>query len=565
MPAELRMVEVPPTSTLAMVPRFLAELVRPSSLVKLLILAVASAALNLVICLGGVMSWGLLGAYFFTVQFLAMHGEYELPDVRRMGAGDMLANGFRVIGLSLLFVLPAGVWAYRAIRVTAVTGEPAGLMSAPLLLAYLGLLCFLLPSLLIGAGTAPSFAQVLSPRRVLAPILAIPGPYVGTWLLLAAAMAGGTYASVKIMLAISLGPAQTGLPLYLVAVFVSRSVYLLFVVLSAQILGWMVYSHAPQLGIGVSWPQTPAEPQARPRGTAPEPADASGASGARDPEPDEGLPAPPGWDGSWSSAPPRSAGGKAPEAPAGPPPGVGLALGAGVPPRSPEPPPAPVASPVHDEGWLRPASGGADSLLSGYGEQVAVLSDEGGQDGFGADAPGPGDLGGESGGFDAFEPLSGPSPFDLMAPPEGLDDADPAPAAGPDPAALAPGLGWDAGPHVLASGPALAPVGPTFEAPLGLGGSGSALPPSGPAAPPPRTASNEAAFDDDGFFVTGPSPLPPPGPLGAAPSPRAAPVPASGPPPSGTPPSPPKADVPAPKPAEPVTPWGDPSVAPWEK
>ncbi len=499
--------DIEPVSNLAMLPTFVGSLLTGRALLRTVGLVAATTAFQVFCpCFGVLLAWSLLGGYFFMVLRRAMEGEHRLPPLE-IGAAfnDVLGPGLRFATPTFLMVLPILGWVWSATRQAAAAQHAAGINDPQALaeqamlivwhtpLAVLGvvLVVALWPAMLILASSTESAGEMLSPSRLLGLITAVPGPYIATtalWLVGAAVLTFAQGALADASRAAALNAVAAGVApsigRVLVLTFASMWLRVWMLMLGAQVLGWLGYSHAAALGLSSQLAQTPALPGATPRGRLRVPPRnhddpfvqaANGVDpGSAGPSPEASvrLPVPEEWSGAWGAAPSPPAVAPVPAAPSAVAPGPPSSL----PPSPPRPPvperPAPRAL-DDDGGWLRPQENTEDSLLAGYLDAVAPVADPdddpaGWLAGPDADDDGDGWLGAH--GPDPFAPVGrAPAP---ASPPSA--SAEPRPSPAPSPAPARPG-----------------------RAPLHV--RGLTIPPSTPPEAP-ETPVAPLPVDDDGFF-----------------------------------------------------------------
>lgn len=262
-------------SFLSMIPDFLLAIFSGRGLLHLVVLGLLLtlsgflAVIPLVGWLAALAAYfGMYATYYFLIIREAVAGNPKAPPATHFSdnALDVLLCAVRfLLGAAVVWV-PAIAYLWGP-RMAAIAANPMSALSDPVLLIIAGFGLLYFPAAMITAATTESAISMLNPLMILGIILRIPRHYLGAALLWGALFVGRFFLQAKLYAALMPAFSVTGM---IGKMWLVESVCLILPVLSAFILGWVIYQNGEVLGVLTQsdlWTQ--AVPNARPAGVLP--------------------------------------------------------------------------------------------------------------------------------------------------------------------------------------------------------------------------------------------------------------------------------------------------------
>ncbi len=262
-------------SFLSMIPDFLLAIFSGRGLLHLAVLGLLltlSGFLAVIPFLGWLAAlaayFGLYATYYFLIIREAVAGNPQAPPATHFtdNAIDVLLCAVRfLLGAAVVWV-PAIIYLWGP-RMVALAADPMSALSDPVLLLIAGFGLLYFPAAMITAATTESTIAMFNPLMILGIIVRIPKHYVGAALLWGILFVGRFFLRAKLFAALMPAFSITGM---IGKMWLTESVCLTLPVLSAFVLGWVIYQNGEVLGVLTQsdlW--TLAQPNARPAGVLP--------------------------------------------------------------------------------------------------------------------------------------------------------------------------------------------------------------------------------------------------------------------------------------------------------
>lgn len=248
----------------ALFPDFLGALFSVEGLAQIIAIGLVCWLVGLVPAVGAGIASFIFITYFFRVITAAARGETKLPDPEDfLGFESIFPPMLRFNVATMCLWLPALVYLYATGGFTRLVVDGPKALVDPVLFAigFAGLLYF--PAALIAAAVADSFLAVINPWITVRLILRIPQQYFLTW----AACFG--LVLLDVFLSVGLLAIERVFTIPIVTGVIVESVSLVLPLLTAMILGRLIYQNAEQFGLllvgedeELLWPE--AQPEATP-------------------------------------------------------------------------------------------------------------------------------------------------------------------------------------------------------------------------------------------------------------------------------------------------------------
>jgi uncharacterized membrane protein len=247
---------------------FLKAIFTMEGLLQFLGLAVVLYLVSWVPLIGGILYGGVWVSYYFLVIHKASTGTTKLPMPADFTdfVDDMVLPLIRFILASLILVIPTYLYVRSQVGFLHLFVNPREALADPVLLLIITLSVVYFPAAIITAAIARSTIAMLNPAVILGIILRIPGHYFLTVLVWAIM----NVADLWLMGLLTPLLARAYIPV--LTPIVLTAVSLIIPILTAFVLGWVIYQNGEVLGLTrASQLMVPEVPGATPRGTLPAP------------------------------------------------------------------------------------------------------------------------------------------------------------------------------------------------------------------------------------------------------------------------------------------------------
>jgi len=263
---------------------FLKAIFSLEGLLQFLGLAVILYLVGRIPMIGGILYGGIWVSYYFLVISKASTGTTRLPRPADFTdfVDDMVLPLVRFILATLILVIPSYLYVRSQVGFGYLMVNPKGALADPVLLLIIALSVVYFPAAIITAAITRSTIAMLNPLVILGIILRIPGHYFLTVLV------WGIMNVADLWLMGLLTPVLVRLYVPLLTPVVFTAVGLIIPILTAFVLGWLIYQNGEALGFTRGRElMVPEVSGATPRGTLPSPQEQQVESA---PEPVEPIP-----------------------------------------------------------------------------------------------------------------------------------------------------------------------------------------------------------------------------------------------------------------------------------
>jgi len=247
---------------------FLKAIFTMEGLIQFLALAVILYLVGWIPLIGGILYGGIWVSYYFLVIHKASTGSTKLPMPADFTdfIDDMVLPLVRFILASLILVVPTFLYVRSQIGFLSLFMNPRAALADPVLLLIVALSVIYFPAAIITAAIARSTAAMLNPLVILGIILRIPGHYFLTVLVWAIMNVADMW------LMSMLAPVLVRFYVPVLTPVLATAVGLIIPILTAFVLGWLIYQNGEVLGLTQGRDlMAPEVPGAVPRGTLPAP------------------------------------------------------------------------------------------------------------------------------------------------------------------------------------------------------------------------------------------------------------------------------------------------------
>ena len=247
---------------------FLKAIFSMEGLLQFLGLAVILYLVGHIPLIGGILYGGVWVSYYFLVIHKASTGTTKLPMPADFTdfVDDMVLPLVRFILASLILVIPTYLYVRSQVGFLNLVVNPREALADPVLLLIITLSVVYFPAAIITAAIARSTVAMLNPAVILGIILRIPGHYFLTVLVWAIMNVADLW------LMGLLAPVLARFYVPVLTPIVLTAVSLVIPILTAFVLGWLIYQNGEVLGLTrASQLMVPEVPGATPRGTLPAP------------------------------------------------------------------------------------------------------------------------------------------------------------------------------------------------------------------------------------------------------------------------------------------------------
>jgi hypothetical protein len=245
---------------------FLKAIFSSGGLLQLIVLALILYLVSWIPLIGAILYGCVWVSYYFLVIGGAASGQVKLP----LPGGfsdfieDMILPLVRFILATLILWVPTFLYVRSRIGFFALLVNPAGALADPVLILIMALSVVYFPGAIITAAITRSTLAMLNPLVILGIILRIPGHYFLTVLV------WGIMNVVDVWLMGHLAPVFFRIHIAVVAPVLFIAVSLIVPILTAFVLGWLIYQNGEVLGFTRSRDLlVPEVPGAVPRGVLP--------------------------------------------------------------------------------------------------------------------------------------------------------------------------------------------------------------------------------------------------------------------------------------------------------
>ncbi len=245
---------------------FLKAIFSPEGLLQILALAVVLYLVGHIPMIGGILYGGVWVSYYFLVINKASGGSTRLPRPADFTdfIDDMVLPLVRFIAATLIVWIPTYLYVRSQIGVGRLLADPAGALSDPVLILIVLASVAYFPGAIITAAITRSTLAMLNPLVILGIILRIPGHYFLTVLV------WGIMHVVDAWLMGFLGRLFVRIQIPVLAPVLLIALGLIMPILTALVLGWLIYQNGEVLGFTSARDlMVPELPGAVPRGTLP--------------------------------------------------------------------------------------------------------------------------------------------------------------------------------------------------------------------------------------------------------------------------------------------------------
>lgn len=247
---------------------FLKAIFSLEGLLQFLGLAVILYLVGRIPLVGGILYGGVWVSYYFLIITKASTGTTRLPRPADFTdfVDDMVLPLVRFILATLILVIPTYLYVRSQVGFAHLFMNPREALADPVLLLIIALSVIYFPAAIITAAITRSTIAMLNPMVILGIIMRIPGHYFLTVLV------WGIMNVADLWLMGLLTPvlARFYVPLLIPIVF--TAVGLIIPILTAFVLGWLIYQNGEVLGFTQGRElMVPEVPGATPRGTLPAP------------------------------------------------------------------------------------------------------------------------------------------------------------------------------------------------------------------------------------------------------------------------------------------------------
>ncbi|MBW1809698.1 MAG: B-box zinc finger protein [Deltaproteobacteria bacterium] len=246
---------------------FLQAIFSLTGLLQILALAAMVFLSSLIPIVGWVISLGIYAGYYFLVITRYSFGEEKLPIPADFSDvfDDIFAPFFRFIIGTLLVWVPALLYINAHVGFGLMFSSPAAAFSDPILILIILVSIAYFPGVMITAAVTQSTLAMLNPMIILGIILRIPGHYFLT------VIVWGMMTVANAFLRNLVGPILYEHHVFLLTGILNEAVGLLIPMLTAMVLGRLVYQNGETLGYHTPKDLTvPEFPGATPQATAPQ-------------------------------------------------------------------------------------------------------------------------------------------------------------------------------------------------------------------------------------------------------------------------------------------------------
>ncbi len=262
-PAIQRMVPEVPRPYWALYGRFLRSVFGLRGLLVLFTVSVALYGSGWAPIAGGLLRWGVGGAWFLAVLAEAARGQVALPDPGSLGElfGEALFGFVKMVAATLVLWAPGVLYLVLGPGFGAVLQDPFGVLTDPVLFLLWCAGVVYLPAALIAAAIGDSVGSALNPVYVIAFLRNAPGQYLAT-----VGVVCGLGVLQGVVFALSAAAAIT-LWVPVLTPVLMQMVQLVVPMMMAFTLGRFVYQNGERFGLTPpDAVMIPALPGARPRG-----------------------------------------------------------------------------------------------------------------------------------------------------------------------------------------------------------------------------------------------------------------------------------------------------------
>jgi hypothetical protein len=248
--------------------RFLKAIFSLEGLLQFLGLAVVLYLVGRIPLIGGILYGGIWVSYYFLVINKASTGKTQLPRPADFTdfVDDVVLPLIRFILAILILVVPTYLYVRSRVGFAYLFLNPRDALADPVLLLIIALSVIYFPAAIITAAITRSTVAMLNPMVILGIILRIPGHYFLTVLV------WGIMNVADLWLMGLLTPVLARFYVSLLTPIVFTAVGLIIPILTAFVLGWLIYQNGEVLGFTQGRElMVPEVPGATPRGTLPAP------------------------------------------------------------------------------------------------------------------------------------------------------------------------------------------------------------------------------------------------------------------------------------------------------
>jgi len=250
---------------------FLKALFCPKGLMQVLALGAGIFFLGLMPIVGWAMSLGLYAGYYFLVITHFAYGEENLPVPDDFSdVWDNLVSPFvRFVVATLIIWVPALLYVHHNMGLFFMLKYPNTMFHDPVLVVIVLLSLIYFPGAMITAAVSESTFAMLNPLYVIGMVVRIPGQYLLTVVVWGMMSVANVYLNTFVAAHLLTCPCSVTRMIFMGVV--CQSVGLLIPLMTAMVLGRLVYQNRRVLGFGRPRDLlVPEYPSAVPHGTAPE-------------------------------------------------------------------------------------------------------------------------------------------------------------------------------------------------------------------------------------------------------------------------------------------------------
>jgi len=245
---------------------FLKAIFSLSGILQVLAVGAVMFLLSLVPIIGGILSLGVYAGYYFLVITRFAFGEEKLPlppDFRDFW-DDILGPFFRFLVATMILWVPAFIYVKSQIGLGVALADPGSAIRDPVFLLILILCILYFPGAMITAAVSQSVIAMMNPLVILGIIVRIPKEYLIT------VVVWGMLSVADAALMNAVRPFFLEHYVFLISNIIMQAIGLLLPILTAMILGRLVYQNSEELGFARLRDQMVAEfPEAKPQGSLP--------------------------------------------------------------------------------------------------------------------------------------------------------------------------------------------------------------------------------------------------------------------------------------------------------
>jgi hypothetical protein len=245
---------------------FLKSIFSLTGLLQIIALAAMVFLTSLIPLVGWIISLGIYAGYYFLVISKFSFGDEKLPMPADFSDvfDDIFAPFFRFLIGTLLVWVPAVLYIKKQIGFALLFTQPSVAFSDPVLILIILVSIAYFPGVMITAAVTQSTVAMLNPMVILGIILRIPGHYFLT------VIVWGMMTVANAFLRGLVGPFLYEHHVFLLTGILNEAVGLLIPMLTAMVLGRLVYQNGETLGYTTARELKVAEfPNASPQGNAP--------------------------------------------------------------------------------------------------------------------------------------------------------------------------------------------------------------------------------------------------------------------------------------------------------